>query len=121
MLERERDNKLLNAQALTAAIAHEVRQPLGAIAVNASAALRFLGKTPPDLAQVRAALNDMISDAHRTSEVLEGIRELFRKGNQEREQVEVNELILGSLQSTRKELEDRRIKTSIELASELLC
>ena len=39
MLERERDNKLLNAQALTAAIAHEVRQPLAAIAVNGSAAL----------------------------------------------------------------------------------
>jgi len=119
MLERERDNKLLNAQALTAAMVHEVRQPLTAISINASAALQFLGKTPPDLAQVRAALNDMISDAHRTSEVLEGIRELFRKGNQEREQVEVNELILGVLQSTRKELEEHRIKTRLELASEL--
>ena len=53
MLERERDNKLLNAQALTAAIVHEVKQPLSAIALNGSAALRFLGKTPPELADVR--------------------------------------------------------------------
>ena len=60
MLERERDNKLLNAQALTAAIVHEVRQPLCAIEMNGSAALLFLGKTPPELAEVRAALNDMI-------------------------------------------------------------
>src|SRR5262245_12436702 len=119
MLERERDNKLLNAQALTAAIAHEVRQPLGAIAVNASAALRFLGKTPPELAEVRAALNDMISDTHRTSEVLEGIRALFGKSNQKREQVEVNELIVGVLQSSRKELQDHGVETRLELASEL--
>jgi len=119
MLERERDNKLLNAQALTAAIAHEVRQPLGAIAVNASAALRFLGKTPPELAEVRTALNDMKSDTHRTSEVLEGIRALFGKSNQKREQVEVNELILGVLQSSRKELQDHGVETRLELASEL--
>src|SRR5262245_41139208 len=119
MLERERDNKLLNAQALTAAIAHEVRQPLGAIAVNASAALRFLGKTPPELAEVRTALNDMKSDTHRTSEVLEGIRALFGKSNQKRELVEVNELILGVLQSSRKELQDHGVETRLELASEL--
>jgi len=119
MLERERDAKLLNAQALTAAIVHEVRQPLSAIAVNASAALRFLGKTPPELAEVRAALNDMKSDSHRTSEVLEGIRALFGKSNQKREQVEVNELILGVLQSSRKELEDHGVETRLELSSEL--
>ena len=119
MLERERDNKLLNAQALTAAIVHEVRQPLAAIAVNGSAALRFLSKTPPELAEVRAALNDMISDTHRSSEVLEGIRALFGKGNQKREQVGMNELILGVLQSSGKELQDHGVETRLELASEL--
>ena len=119
MLERERDNKLLNAHALTAAIVHEVRQPLAAIAVNGSAALRFLGKTPPDLAEVRLALNNMISDTHRTSDVLDGIRALFGKSDQKTEQVEVNELILGVLQSSRKELQDHRVETRLELASEL--
>jgi signal transduction histidine kinase len=119
MLERERDNKLLSAQALTAAIAHEVRQPLGAIAMNGSAALRFLGKTPPELAEVRAALNDMISDTHRASEVLDGIRALFGKSHQEREQVEMNEIILGVLQSSQKELQDHGVETRLELAPEL--
>ncbi len=119
MLERERDNKLLNAQALTAAIVHEVRQPLAAIAVYASAALRFLGKTPPDLAEVRQALNNMITDTHRTSDVLEGFRSLFEKSDQKKEQVGVNELILGTLQLSRKELQDHRIETRLELASEL--
>src|SRR5215471_661630 len=119
MLERERDNKLLNAQALTAAIVHEVRQPLAAIAVNGSAALRFLSKTPPELAEVRAGLNDMIRDTHRTSEVLEGIRALFGKSTQKREQVELNELILGVLQSSGKELQDHGVETRLELAAEL--
>jgi len=119
MLERERDNKLLNAHALTGAIVHEVRQPLAAIAVNGSAALRFLDKTPPELAEVRAALNDMIRDTHRSSEVLEGIRALFGKSNQRREQVELNELILGVLQSSGKELQDHGVQTRLELASDL--
>jgi signal transduction histidine kinase len=119
MLERERDNKLLNAQALTAAIVHEVKQPLSAIAINGSAALRYLGKAPPELAEVRSALNDMISDTRRTSEVLDGIRALFGKNDQKREQVEVNELILGVLQSSRKELQDHGVETRLDLASEL--
>jgi signal transduction histidine kinase len=119
MLQRERDNKLLGAQALTAAIVHEVRQPLTAVSVNGSAALQFLGKTPPKLAEVRAALNDMIRDTHRTNEVLEGIRALFGKSDQKREQVEVNELVLGVLQLSRKELQDHGIETRLELASEL--
>ena len=44
MLERERDNKLMSAEAMTGAIAHEVRQPLAAIVANAGAALRWLGQ-----------------------------------------------------------------------------
>ena len=119
MLERERDNKLLSAQALTAAIVHEVRQPLTAVSVNGSAALQFLRKTPPNLAEVRTALNDIIRDTHRTNEVLEGIRELFGKSHQKREQVDVNELILGVLQSSRKDLQDHGVETRLELASEL--
>jgi integral membrane sensor domain MASE1 len=49
MLERERDNKLLNAQAITAAIAHEVNQPLGAIELNGEADSIFSARVPPIL------------------------------------------------------------------------
>jgi len=119
MLERERDNKLLNAQALTAAIVHEVRQPLAAIAVNGNAALRFLDKTPPELGEVRAILKSMIGDTHRTNEVLEGIRALFGKSSQKRDHFEVNEIIVGVLQSSRKELLDHGVEIRLELASEL--
>jgi C4-dicarboxylate-specific signal transduction histidine kinase len=47
MLERERDNKLMNLDATVASIAHEVRQPLAAISTHGQAALRFLKRGPP--------------------------------------------------------------------------
>ena len=118
-LQRERDNKLMNAQAIAAAITHEVKQPLAAIVTSGGAALRFLDRTPPELEEVRTVLKRMISDSHRTSDVLDGIRALFGKNGQKRLQVDVNEIILGVLQSSRKELQDRGVETRLELATEL--
>jgi signal transduction histidine kinase len=119
MLEREQANKLMNAQAITAAIAHEVKQPLAAIAINGSAALRFLDKAPPELGEARANLKSMISDSHRTSDVFDGIRALFGKGEQKRLPVDLNATIRGVLQSSRKELQDHSVETRLELATEL--
>jgi signal transduction histidine kinase len=104
MLERERDNKLLSAEAIAGAIAHEVRQPLGAIVTNASAALRWLGRSPPDHDEVRAALSRIQHEGHRTSEVFDAIRALFRKSDQGRQRVDVNEIVVEVLRSSRGEL-----------------
>jgi len=119
LLERERDNKLMNLEALTASIAHEVKQPLAAIMANGSAALRFLGNVPPAHDEVRVALNDIISDSHRTSELFDGIRALFRKVDQGRQRIDVNEIMLGALQSLRGEFKDHGVITRSDLASEL--
>src|SRR5262249_32197046 len=72
-----------------------------------------------DRDEVGEVLKDMIGDTHRDSEVLEGIRGLFGKSNEKREQVEVNELIFGVLRPSRKELQDHGVETRLELASEL--
>jgi signal transduction histidine kinase len=119
MLERERDNKLMNVEAITVAIAHEVRQPLAAIVANGNAALRFLDKEPPDRGEVQAALNRIVNDGHRTSEVFDGIRALFRKVDQGRQPVDINKLILGVLQSLQGDFKDRAIELRSELAVEL--
>jgi signal transduction histidine kinase len=116
MLERERDNKLLNAEAITGAIAHEVRQPLAGIVTNASAALRWLGRTPPDHDEVRAALKRIQSEGLRTNEVFDAIRALFRKGDRGRQRIDVNEIIVEALQSLRSELKVHEIETRSELA-----
>jgi signal transduction histidine kinase len=119
LLKHERENKLLNVEAITASIAHEVRQPLTAIATNSSAALRFFEKTPPDLDEVRAALNRVIAESHRASAVFDGIRSLFRKTDQGRQPVDVNEMALEVLQSLRAELSAHGVTTETELASSL--
>jgi signal transduction histidine kinase len=119
MLERERDNKLMNVEAITASIAHEVRQPLAAIATNGNAAVRFLGKSPPELDDVRTSLKAMIADSHRASEVFDGIRALFSKVDQERQPTDLNEIALEVLQSLRGDLREHGVVTRTELTSEL--
>jgi signal transduction histidine kinase len=109
LLEAERNNKLLNAQAITAAIAHEVRQPLTAIIASGGAALEYLGKTPPDQEKVRLALNKIIKEGHRTGDVFDGIHALFRRGDQKHEPIDLNGIVVGVLESLRGELADHGI------------
>jgi signal transduction histidine kinase len=61
----------------------------------------------------------MVKDGFRTSEVFDGIRALFRKAHDGIKQVNINEIILGTLQSLREDFSDRKIQTRIELASDL--
>jgi signal transduction histidine kinase len=119
LLQRERDSKLMNAQAVTASIAHEIRQPLTAIVANGNAALRFLAMQPPDFEEVRSALNDIVSNGHRTNEMLDGIRALFRTADPDRQPIDINETILGVLQTSQDELRDHRVVSHLELAERL--
>ncbi len=61
---------------LSASIAHEVNQPLGAILANGQACLRFLAEPAPDIGEVKEAVEEMISDCRRASEVLKRVRAL---------------------------------------------
>lgn len=118
-LEGERDNKLMNIEAVTASIAHEVRQPLTAIAINCETAQRLLERVPLDIDQVRSVLKRTMADCHRVSEVFDTIRGLFRRVDQKREPTVVNEIVLDVLQSMREELTDHGVATQTELAPEL--
>ena len=118
-LRRERNNKLMNMEAMTASISHEVRQPLASIATNGSAALRFLGHNPPNHEEVRAALNRMVNDSHRASQVFDSIRTLFGKGDGGQEPVDLNDLARGVLDSLHGELEDHGITSGVELSADV--
>lgn len=109
LLERERDHKLMNFQVIGASIAHEMKQPLTAIAANGQSALAFLERDPPDLAQAGASLADIVDDSRRASEALDGIRNLFRKSDDGRHPVDVNEIIREVIQSLRRELKEHGV------------
>jgi PAS domain S-box-containing protein len=118
-LRRERNNKLLNAQAIVAAIAHEVRQPLTRITAGGNAAKRFLKMDPPQHDKAEVALEGIVNAGHLSSEVIDGFRALFAKGDQRRELVDVNETMQGVLESLSSDLYDRQIEPRVELASKL--
>jgi signal transduction histidine kinase len=119
LLEKERDNKLMGAQAVAATIAHEVKQPLFSIALNSSAALQLLEKTLPENGEAREALNDIISDARRASDVIDSVRALFRQADEPGQSINVNEVVHSVLSLVRVELRDRGIVQHIQLAPEL--
>jgi signal transduction histidine kinase len=119
LLERERENKLMNVQSVIAAIAHEKRQPLAAITTNASAVQRWLERTPPDQDEARASLNQIKDESLRASEVFNGIRALFGKVDQERQAVDVNDIILSVKHSLEGQLNDHGVAVHRELAAEL--
>jgi C4-dicarboxylate-specific signal transduction histidine kinase len=77
-------NRSATAGELSASIAHEVKQPLSAIAANGSAALRWLAKATPDLGEARAALERIVDAARHAGEVIDTIRSMFRKSDDER-------------------------------------
>ena len=109
------EDTLTNVQSIVASIAHEVRQPLAAIAANGGAALRFLEGTPVDVDEVRAALNRMIADCYRTNAVFDGIRALFGSGEQPMQSVCLNDIIVEVLQSLHVELEKHGVRVHSQL------
>jgi signal transduction histidine kinase len=119
MLERERNNKLMNVEATSAAIAHELKQPLAAMVANADASLEFLEHTPPNLIQAKEALNDIVADGHHASDALDSVRTLFKNVNEASEPIDVNELASEVLHSMRSELNDHSITPQSEFTPEI--
>jgi signal transduction histidine kinase len=118
-LQREQDNKLMNFEAIVAAISHEIRQPLAAIELNSSSARLILDQTPADVGEIQAIISETKDAARRINETLEGFRSLFGRIEQRRQLVNMNDVILDVLKLSRTELSDHRILALTELTAEL--
>ena len=79
---------------LTASLAHELNQPLGAILNNARAARRLLASKTPDLTEIDGALDDIIRDDARAVEIIRDVRAMFRRGEAKMSSVDIKELVL---------------------------
>jgi signal transduction histidine kinase len=104
---------------LAASIAHEIRQPISAVDINAKACLRWLGRDQPDIEEAREAVSRIIQNVIRTSDIISRIRVLFKKGEQQREWVDVNEVIGEIISLLRSEAGRHAISIHTELGPEL--
>jgi PAS domain S-box-containing protein len=100
---------------LTASIAHEVNQPLAAIVTNGEASVRFLGRDPPQLDEVRDAVKRMIGDGKRASEIVQRIRALTKKSEPQSVPVDLNDVISESVSLVQHEVAVQRVALRMEL------
>lgn len=113
--ELARNARINQMVAMTGSIAHEINQPLSAIVANASAGLRWLERTTPDVDETRTVLQGIVDEGHRAGEIIKGIRAMFRADDKSRVSVDLNELVREVLVLT----QDERRNWQIELHSEL--
>ena len=104
---------------LTASIAHEVNQPLAAIVTNGQASLRLLSRSKPDIDEAREAVESMIGDSLRASEVIKRIRALLKKTGPAKSALSVNEFIQDVINFTSSELKQNRVSLCTELGVDL--
>jgi two-component system sensor kinase FixL len=108
-------NRVTTLGELTASIAHEVNQPIAGAVTNADAALRFLAASPPDLEEVREALDAIVKDGKRAGEILGRIRALVRKAPAQKEQFDINQAILEVVALTRTEVHRSAVTLQTQL------
>jgi PAS domain S-box-containing protein len=104
---------------LTASIAHEVNQPLAAIVADANASLNWLAASPPDLGSVREALDAIVKDGHRASEVIRRVRQLATKTSPQKARLDMNDVIRDVVPLIGTEMRSHEVSLRIDLAPAL--
>jgi signal transduction histidine kinase len=108
-------NRRVAAGHLSAALTHEINQPLAGIATRASAALRWMRPEKNDPEKVRAALEAIVAATDRVANLVTSIRSMFKKDTPEKVSIDVNQIILTALSIVRVELQ----KHGVELRTQL--
>jgi len=91
--QRDRRDRLMSVEAATAALAHEIRQPLSEITLKSQVALRALKSRPPDLARAQHAGQDAVEACMRASETITGVLRMFRRNTAQSQIVEINDVV----------------------------
>jgi PAS domain S-box-containing protein len=86
-------NRVSTMGELTASLAHEIKQPIGAAVTNAEVCVRLLDRDQPNLSEAQEAALEMAKDARRAADIIDRIRMLFQKGSPKLDIADVNELV----------------------------
>ena len=100
--------------AMAASIAHEIRQPLGAMVTDASASSRWLRNSPPNLDEALLALNRVVSNGHRAGDVITSLRTMFKKDARGRVSVNINDLVREVLAALDVDLRTQQVSVATQ-------
>jgi two-component system sensor kinase FixL len=117
--EMARMSRVSSMGELTASLAHELNQPLTAIASNAAAGSRMLAQGPPDVEMFKELLADVSADARRAGAIIHGIHHFVRKSEGARHPVNLNEIVREVLRLLNSDLLGRTTTVETELLSNL--
>lgn len=104
---------------LAASIAHEVNQPLSAIATSGNACLRWLAADPPNLDRARLAATRMVEDANRASGIVGRIRQQVRGKGSRKTKTALNAVVLEAIALAQGELARHGTAVRTDLAPDL--
>ncbi len=104
---------------LSGSLAHELNQPLGIILSNAQAAQHLLAHDPPDVAEVRDILADIVAADRRAGDVIQRLRALLKRGEVSFQSVSLTEIVEEVLHLASADLIGRGVVVTRELASDL--
>ena len=112
-------NRMATAGELSAAIAHEIRQPITGMVTMANAALRWLSRDKPEIGRARDVLNKVVAAGHQASDVITNVHGLFGKDTQEKTSTDLNKLIQSVLSVVSVDLRKHNIETQANLSDQL--
>jgi signal transduction histidine kinase len=104
---------------LAASIAHEVNQPLAAVVANGHACARWLAAKPPNLQEANDAVQRIVRDANRASEVVLRIRSFLRRGESQRTELDLGEVVHEVIGMVQGEARARKVSLRVEPAADL--
>ena len=116
---RERAHRLMSVDEATAAIAHEINQPLGAMSLNCDVALEYLKATPLDLEELRSCLTDVKNENNRAKDIVAAVRGLFKTAPRHRTMVEINALVRQVLRMVENDLHAHGVSVSTEFQEDV--
>ena len=118
-MELAHANRVATMGQLSASIAHEISQPIGAALSYANAASHWLAAQPPNLEEVRRDLGFIVESGVRASEVIDRIRALVKKAPPRKNRLEINEAILQVIALAQDEMANNGISVRTQLAEAL--
>ncbi len=117
LLEHSARTNMLGA--LTASIAHEVNQPLAAIATSGDAGLRWMAAEPANLPKARQALERIIADAHRASDIIARVRSMAQRQPPAKQWLNVSDTVTDILQLLHSELDKQGVTLRLDIPAGL--